>query len=505
MNNKFKLLKNTFSLYIRTIVLTCISLYTVRVVLKILGASDYGIYNTVGGFVFLFSFLSGNLSNSLQRYFSIYLAKNDWNGLNKIYSLNLTIVFVFLLIILIITETIGVWFILSQLNYPTTRTSAALIVYQTSVLSFAFGMFSITYQALLIADENLSVYSIVSIVEGIFKLVFLYILSIISMDKLSLYAILTMISTLSINIFYIFYAIKKYPLLKFKLFKKFSEYKELFIYINWNLIGSIAAVAKVQGINLIINLFFGTKINAARGIAYQINNSISSFSQNFMKALSPYLTKSYALKDNLYFNNQMVISSKISFLLLFVLAIPFIFNSRYVFSLWLGSFPEFTCIFTILVLVDSLIGSITEPLLTGVQATGKVKIYQIIIGGLNLLNLPLSFYFLCHFNNPTLPFIVAICISSIMGVARIIVFKRVYDFNMRMYILNAIFPLFLITIISSLFTYFFFSNSNSLLELICKSVLSLIVNFILIFFIACRNCERKAIYNFLISRFSFCK
>ncbi|RHW04579.1 hypothetical protein DXA90_05290 [Clostridiaceae bacterium OF09-1] len=216
----------------------------------------------------------------------------------------------------------------------------------------------------------------------------------------------------------------------------------VFSYLNWNLIGSIASVCKSQGVNIIINIFFGSSINAARGVATQINNAIVSFSQNFMKAVDPLITKAYANKNKDKFLNLINIASKLSFSLLFVVAIPVIFNSNYILTLWLENVPQYTVLFTNLVLIDALVASLTDPILTGVQATGKVKLYQIVIGGLNLLNLPVSYIFLKVMQNPYIPFVVAIVISFAMGFGRMIIFKKSVFFRITFrYITNVVLPM----------------------------------------------------------------
>ena len=275
----------------------------------------------------------------------------------------------------------------------------------------------------------------------------------------------------------------------------------VFSYLNWNLIGSIASVCKSQGVNIIINIFFGSSINAARGVATQINNAIVSFSQNFMKAVDPLITKAYANKNKDKFLNLINIASKLSFSLLFVVAIPVIFNSNYILTLWLENVPQYTVLFTNLVLIDALVASLTDPILTGVQATGKVKLYQIVIGGLNLLNLPVSYIFLKVMQNPYIPFVVAIVISFAMGFGRMIIFKKVYSFELLSYITNVVLPMSIMSGFSVLFMSLLFENSTNFAELILKVVGSILVNVFLVFVIGLNKNEKNMLLILLREKF----
>ncbi len=499
--SQFRVLKNTVSLYFRTIILTIISLFTVRVVLNVLGESDYGVYNVVGGFVTLFSFVSGSLSISSQRYFALHLASDDWNGVSRLFSVNLIIYMIFIGVILFFSQTVGLWFVLNKLNYASSRTLAAIIVYETSIITFLIGVLVSPFLALLIADENLSIYSLISIIEGVLKILVVYLLSMSSGDKLIIYAFLVMMTSCSVNLFYFIYIKRKYKRLKLVLCKDKTEYKMVFSYLNWNLIGSIASVCKSQGVNIIINIFFDSSINAARGVATQINNAIVSFSQNFMKAVDPLITKAYANKNKDKFLNLINIASKLSFSLLFVVAMQVIFNSNYILTLWLENVPQYTVLFTNLVLIDALVASLTDPILTGVQATGKVRLYQIVIGGLNLLNLPVSYIFLKVMQNPYIPFVVAIVISFAMGFGRMIIFKKVYSFELLSYITNVVLPMSIMSGFSVLFMSLLFENSTNFAELILKVVGSILVNVFFVFVIGLNKNEKNMLLILLREKF----
>ena len=274
------------------ILLTIISLYTVRVVLQVLGAENYGLYGVVGGIITMMSFFTGSLANASQRYFSLGIGRNNWGEVNKYFSVNLTIYLVFSLVVIILGETAGLWFVLNKLTIPTGRMDACLTVYQLSIITFIVSILNAPFQALLVSDENISIYAYISIAEGIFKLINVYLLEVISFDKLIVYAVLQTVVSLIISSFYVLYSLKKYKNLKINIKgTSKNDFKEVFSYIGWNLIGALGSIGKGVGTNIVMNLFFNPAINAARSIAFSINHVVISFAQNFMKAFNPQITK----------------------------------------------------------------------------------------------------------------------------------------------------------------------------------------------------------------------
>ena len=461
-----KVIKNTMALYLRMIVLTIISLFTYRVILQALGASDYGTYNVVGGFIAMFSFVSGTMINASQRFLAINMVDNDWDKINKMFSINLFIYIALSILILLVAETLGLWFVMNKLNVDYSRSLAIFIVYQTSVLTFLMTLLISPFMALMVADENLTVYSWVSILEGILRVVVAYLLCTIKGDKLIVYSILSLVVAILINGFYLGYCTRKYKKLKITFCKDIGEYKAVFKFINWNLIGAIAAVGKNQGMNIIINIFFGTVVNAARGIAAQLNSVISSFAQNFMKAIDPRIMKAYASGDETTFASMLKTSSKVSYYLLLVVSLPFILNVEYVLGIWLVEVPQYTAIFTILALVDALILSMTDPLLTAVQAIGDVKVYQMTVGTLSLLNLPVAYILLQIYDNPIVPFVVAIVIDSLITFGRMLNVKRLYPFSIWEYCKVVVFPIMIVTGVTSVAAIQVFFDAGTFVELV---------------------------------------
>lgn len=495
MSNSSRVMKNTLSLYVRMIILTIVSLFTVRVNLNSLGAADYGLYNVVAGFVSMFTFLSGTLTVASQRFFAIGIGRNNWNEVSKYFSINLFLYIGICGIVILFAESVGLLFVLNKMVIDPERLTAAVIVYQFSILNFVIGLVVSPFLALLIADENLGIYSIVSIIEAGLKLLVAYLLYITTGDRLIVYGLLLLIASFLINGFYVFYGLIRYKQLKIKLVKDKPAYKEVFAFLNWNMIGAIANVCKAQGINIVINLFFGTIINAARGIAFQINNVVSSFSVNFMKAIDPQITKSYATGDKNKFFEITCIASKISFFLLFVIAMPLITNMEYVLGLWLIDVPEYTVIFAKLALIDALVMSITDPISTAAQAIGKLKWYQIVVGGLFLLNLPCAYFLLKIVENPLVPFFVGIGISFLMMLSKVVFFKVLAQISIRKYTIKVLLPVSLIAGIVCAFDFIVLNCADSFLKLVLNVLIEVCINGVLIVFVGLGKSERKILFS----------
>ena len=306
-----------------------------------------------------------------------------------------------------------------------------------------------------------------------------------------IYGLLLLIITFLINVIYYIYCKFKYKQLILHLEKDKKIYKEVFSFLNWNMIGALASVGKNQGVNLLMNIFFGPVVNAARGVACQVSGVVSSFSVNFMKAIDPQITKNYAIGDTKAFFNITCTASKISYFLLFIFVVPLMANMEYVLTLWLKNVPEYTIIFGKLVLIDALIFALTDPISTAVQAIGKVKWYQIIVGGLYLLNVPFSYIFLKLSSNPLLPFYVCIVVSILMTIGKIIFFKILGNISILSYIKNVVIPAIFVTVLSFVFDYFVITPAEAFKELVFNVLIEVCVIMIFIFFIGFGKNERN--------------
>jgi O-antigen/teichoic acid export membrane protein len=412
-NNK-RIAKNTLMLYFRMLLIMAVNLYTVRIVLKTLGVVDYGIYNVVGGVVVMFSFLSGTMASASERFFAFELGRNDYIQLKRTFSLTVTTYVLLSIIILILAETLGLWFLNTQLVIPVQRMDAANWIYQFAVLSFITTIMTIPYQASIIAHENMNVYAYVSIIEAFLKLGIVYVLIYFSVDKLKLYGSLIFISTSIITFMYRTVCIKKYKECHFKFYWNKKLFSTLISYSGWNLFGSVAGILNNQGINILLNIFFGPVVNAARAIAYQVNTAVNQFVSNFFMAVRPQITKHYAADEKPEMMKLIFQSSKLSYFLLLLLSMPVLLETNFILTLWLKRVPEYAVVFSRLVIISALIDSLSNSLVTAALATGKVKRYQMIVGGVLLLNLPISFLFL-KFGFPPQTTLYLAIIFSIIG------------------------------------------------------------------------------------------
>jgi O-antigen/teichoic acid export membrane protein len=392
-NNK-RIVKNTLSLYFRMFITMGVALYTSRVVLITLGIADFGIYNIVGGVVVLFSFINNAMSGATQRFLNFELGKKDNDKLNKVFSASVSAHFLIAIVILLLSETIGLWFINTYLNIPHNRMNAVNWVYQFTILTLIIGVIRVPYDASIIAHEKMSFYAYISIVEVVLKLVIVYILQLFGADKLIFYAILMSIVTILIFIVYFIYCYRKFESSHYHHTNDKVLYKQLLGFSWWSLFGSLANVGKSQFIDVMLNIFYGVAINAAMGITNQVKNALNSFVSNFQIAFNPQIVKSYAAKEREYLIKLVLSTSKYSYFLLFILSLPILINMEFILEIWLKTVPKYTVEFCQLSIIYLLIESISGSLWMAVQATGKIRNYQIIISSVLLLNIPVSYLIL---------------------------------------------------------------------------------------------------------------
>jgi O-antigen/teichoic acid export membrane protein len=470
VNNK-QIAKNTFFLYLRMIVVMGIGLYTVRAILSLLGVVDYGIYNVVGGVVAMFSFVNSTLTTASQRYFSIELAKGDLKKLNEWFCLNITAFSLFIILFLVIAETVGLWFVNTQLTIPSERLYAANIVYQFSILSFCFSFISVPYNALIIAHERMSAFAYISIIEALLKLGIVFVLSIITWDKLIVYGLLTLISTCGITLSYIFYDLKHFSESKFRLYWNKDELKELVSFSGWHLLGTFSVVVRSQGINILLNVFFNPIVNAARGVAQYVYSAVTQLSNNFFVAVKPQMYKSYAMGDKEGLNTLIMRSTTMCTFLVSILVFPVLANTHYVLSLWLAEIPDYAVIFTQLVLINGIIDSSSGCTIAPALATGKIGRFQMITSIPVILNLPISYIALKMGAEPTATMIVSIVLSYITALVKVYMLKMMIGFPFWRYVVLFL-RLTVVSLIIWCVIYFYcFNLANSILLLVIWSAL----------------------------------
>lgn len=422
-----------------------VSLYTSRVVLNILGVDDFGIYNVVGGFVLMFGFLNSAMSSATQRFLAFEIGKQDTVQLSNVFNMSVNIHLLISLIVLVLAETIGLWFVNTQLTIPSERINAANWVYQFSILALMVSMLSVPYNALIVAHEHMSVFAWVSIIEVVLKLALVFSLNWFGVDKLVLYSVLMLLASLTIRLIYGFYCDKRFPESKFRLYWDKPLFVTLSSFAGWNLWGSTAGVFYGQGVNVLLNIFFGPTVNAARGIAYQIKAAVFRFVQSFQMAMNPQIIKSYAANDLKYMNQLIMQGSKYSYFLLLALSLPILLETETILRLWLTIVPDYTIIFSQLVIINILIDSVSGPLMIAAQATGKIKLYQGVVGGLLMLILPISYFFLKFGYPPEVTLYVSIIMSIVVLYARLLIVHYQIGLSIKEFTYNVILRVFVVT------------------------------------------------------------
>lgn len=446
-----RIAKNTGMLYVRTLLSMAVSLYTSRVVLNTLGIEDYGIYNVVGGFVTVFAFLNNSMATATQRFLSYEMGQKDFPELAKVFSMSVSIHFIIALVILVLAETIGLWALNTQLTLPEERMEAAKWVYQFSVLAFLVNVVSVPYIAAIIANERMNVFAWLSIIDVSFKLLIVFMIQWVGFDKLKLYAILMCTVTLIVQLIYGVYCRLNFAESKFRFVWDKSLFKTMMSFAAWNLWGNAAVAMHGQGVNILLNIFFGPAVNAARGIAYQVQGAVNGFVQSFQMAINPQIIKSFAANDIKYMHQLIYQGAKYSFFLLFAISLPILLETEIILKLWLKLVPQYTVVFVQLVIVNALIDSMSGVLMVAAQASGKIKLYQGVVGGLILSIVPISYFILTLGYPPEATLYVSITISIMALFTRLIVISPLVNLSIIAYIKNVILRVIPIVIISIIF------------------------------------------------------
>ena len=406
-----------------------VGLYTSRVVLNALGETDYGVYSVVGGVVAMFSMISGALNSAVSRFITFELGKNNPERLNRVYCTSVNIQLILALIVVLLAEPIGLWFIENKMTIDPARIPAATWVLHFSLLAFVINLMSVPQMASITAHEKMSAYAYVGILDGLLRLGVAFMIVSAPFDRLVYYAMLMAGVVLIVRLTYGIYCRIHFPECRYRFVFDRPLVKEMFAFAGWNFIGVTSGVLRDHGGNILVNLFAGPVVNAARGVAVQLNGAVQSFVTNFMTAVNPQITKSYAAGDYKYVFSLIGKSSRMSFYLLSLMAIPIIFNADLLLQIWLKEVPEHTTLFVQLFLMFALSESLSLPLITAMLATGRIRNYQLVVGGIQLLNLPVSYIFLKMGAIPEITVVVAIALSHVCLFARLIMFSRASGFS----------------------------------------------------------------------------
>ena len=494
-NNK-RIAKNTLLLYFRMLLMMFIGLYTSRVILDKLGEVDFGIYNVVGGFVTMFSLISGAMTTATQRFLSFEIGKGENGDVKGIFSTMLMIHILLALVIVFIGETLGSWFLNNYMNFPPNRYEAANWVFQFSLLVFVLNVINVPYNGALIAYERMSAFAYFSIIDAVLKLAICYVIVITPFDRLIVYAALMALVQIALIAAYYLYCRKKFSECRFtgKFNRKYG--KEVTSFVGWNLIGSLAGVAKEQGVNVVLNMFFGPAVNAARGIAYQVLGKINGFVSNFQMAMNPQIIKNYAAGDREDMYKLVFRGAKVSYILLLTLSLPVAVEAPLVLGIWLKEVPDYTAIFLRLAILTALLNTLSNPLIISMHASGKVRDYQIVVGSISLLTLPIVYVAFKLGAEPYYAMVIAFAVEFVCHIARLYMLVRSIGFPMLKYLRNVTLMVFIITLLSLIFPLIAYSLiENEVIRFFSVCIISIISTVFFGFYIAFRKNERVKIFR----------
>lgn len=501
MADKKLIAKNTLFLYFRMLLVMVVSLYTSRVTLRTLGIVDYGINGVVGGIVAMFGFLNGSLSGATSRYITFSLGKKDYNETNRVFNVALVSHVLIALIIVFLAETIGLWFFYNKMVIPVERIPAAMFVYQVSIITTFISLLEVPYNATIIANERMSIYAYIGIAQVLIKLIVAFAITISPFDKLMSLSFLSLLSSIGFVAFNIYYCRKNFSTCDIKICRDKKLYREIFGYSGADLIGNISVLAQGQGLNLLLNVFFGPTVNAARTIAYQVQGAITQFGNNFMTAVRPQIIKTYAEGK---IDEMMVLvkqSSTFSFYLLWMIAFPVCLEAEYILKLWLGEYPEYTISFLILIIVLCLIQALKTPRSMVYHALGKLKFVNLVVGSILCAAFPLAYVFLKLGYDPNSVFWAANISMVISELASILVLKKYIDYSIGKYLLQVHGRCLLVCIVSFIIPYFVYQHTMepSFLRLIITCLLTTTSVGITVYTIGMDKPMRKKLLKLILS------
>lgn len=501
-NRTKRIAKNTLMLYVRMLFMMFLGLYTSRIVLQALGEGDYGVYNVVGGVVAMFAMISGALNSAVSRFITFEMGKGSEAQLNKVYSTAVTIQLILAAVVVAIAEPVGLWFIDNEMTIDPSRIPAARMVLHFSILAFVINLMSVPQMASITAHEKMSAYAAIGIMDGSLRFVTAILVKNSTGDRLIYYAALMALTVLVVRTAYGIYCRRNFEECRYRPVFDRPLMKEMFSFAGWNFIGVTAGVLRDHGGNILVNVFSGSvAVNAARGVALQLSNAVQSFVTNFMTAVNPQITKSYAAGEKEYMFSLMRKSSRMAYYLLFIIALPVLFNMEALLDLWLDEVPEMSVSFARLFLILALSESLSGPLMTGMLATGKVRNYQIFVGGLIMLNFPISYLFLKLGFGPEVTVIVAIVISQLCLFARLYMLKKAIDFPVKQFFARVYLNILKVTVVSgAVASTLMIIGEGSWIGFVLRVTVCVLCAGLSVFFIGCSRAERQEMVQMVLRR-----
>jgi len=497
--------KNTTFLYVRMLFIMAVSLYTSRVVLKVLGVEDFGIYNVVGGVVTVFNFLKGSMSAGTSRFLTIALGKDDHSKLKEVFSATLSLHIAIALTIFVLAETIGLWFVSTRLVIPAERMVAAQWIYQFSILSVIISITQVPYDATIIAHERMNIYAYVSMIDILLRLLAAYMLNLFILDKLKLYGVLIFSITLIVAIIYRIYCKIKFKECTYHFHWNSKLFIELAKFSSWSLLSSFAWMLTTQGSNILLNLFFGPVVNAARAIAVQVNTAVSSFVDNFLLAVKPQIFKSYANNDRVRMHSLALYSAKYSFFILYILILPIILETHLILTIWLKEVPDNTVIFVQLMLVYSLIQTIDAAFVVVLQATNKIKENAIWAFTLGTLAIIVAYILFTYGYEPKSIFYILIFNAFLFSFGiKPFLLKKFSGLKLKDFVLITVIPVAKVAFVSSIIpTLISVYLPEGLKRFLLVCMTSLITIGISVLFLGISKIQRRKLYDFFVEKIRF--
>lgn len=498
-NQNTTIAKNTLFLSLRMVFVLFVSLFTSRVFLNVLGVEDYGISNVVAGFVSMFSFLNTSLANAIQRFYNAELGKNGSKGITKVYNTSLVIQGIIALFVVALLESVGLWYLYEKMVIPSDRFEVAFWLYQFSTISAAVVIMQSPFTAAVMAYERMNTYAVISILEVILKLGFALALPYISIDRLLMYGAFYMVLSILTFLSYFIYSKKEFKELHFQRSYKKSMFKDMISFSGWNLCGTFACMIREQGLNMVLNIFFGPIVNAARGVAYQVSGALQGFVSNLSLAAKPQMVQSFATGDSSRTIKLMYTMSKLSFIFLFVLSVPVIFNIDYILHLWLGNVvPDHAANFVVLVIITNFMNNLNAPLSNVVYATGKMRNYEVTFSVINLLIIPISFIVLKLGAPAEMAFIVYLVMTVFVQIGCLLVIHTLTKISLSDYFMSLIVPIVIVACITLPLIYIInFYLQQNLIGIVIEYIVITLLSSVLFYYVVLDSTEKKIVNNII--------
>lgn len=503
-NNNKRIAKNTILLYMRMILMMIISLYTSRVVLSTLGVTDYGLYNVIGGVVTMLSFFSGSLAGSTSRFLTYEMGKKTGGDVEHIFRVSNTIFYIFSIVTFILAETIGLWFVFTKMQIPESRITSAFWVYQSSILVFIVTLLSTTYNGLIIANEKMGAFAYISIYEAVARLVIVFLLPFLPFDRLITYAFLMLLVQISVRAIYTIYCRRNFSVCTSSWLWDASISKKVFSYTSWTLASGAASIGYTQGINILLNIFFGPAVNAARALSTQVQHAVTNLFVNFQTAIRPQIVKNYASGNVDYMHRLMINAGKFSCFLAIVSSIPLILHTDLILNLWLDEVPDYTKEFVRIALIGCCFASLAQHSIMAIHATGDIKNFQIIESICLLTILPLAYIFGRITNNPIMVVVIYVIVEGLTNLVRVhVIYPRV-GLERKVFYIKVLWPILKVAVSSYLLSYILINivKPTSMIEELASFICEVLIILICIVILGLSHAEREGIIRILKQRIS---